>query len=195
MPEPFVPFGSPLSQQENPWGPAAVGASGRRVHRGRAVSAGRLIARLRRPLGRGSRRRCDAEQDSTAPRPPDGRREKRGRSECKPPWISRAPPICAWTGHLHAFTHTAPRGCGVSARYNPDLMSPRCVPLIPLGAQVLRPFSLNCGGLRRPRGRLSPPRPAGDGGRRFFAHANYLLLVIGARTAPRPQPTHWAPAC
>ena len=64
-----------------------------------------------------------------------------------------------------------------------------------LGAQVLRPFSLNCGGLRRPRGRLSPPRPAGDGGRRFFAHGNYLLLVIGARTAPRPQPTHWAPAC
>ena len=52
-----------------------------------------------------------------------------------------------------------------------------------LGAQVLRPFSLNCGGLRRPRGRLSPPRPAGDGGRRFFAHGNYLLLVIGARTA------------
>ena len=67
LPEPFVPFGSPLSQQENPCRPAAVGASGRRVHRGRAVSAGRLIARLRRPLGRGSRRRCDAEQDSTAP--------------------------------------------------------------------------------------------------------------------------------
>ena len=41
--------------------------SGRRVHRGRAVSAGRLIARLRRPWHRGSRRRCDAEQYSTAP--------------------------------------------------------------------------------------------------------------------------------
>ena len=98
--------------------------SGRRVRRGRAVSAGRLIARLRRPWHRGSRRRRDAEQYSTA-RARCGRREKNERSECKPPWISCAPPIFAWMDHLHAYPHTAPRGCGVSARYNPDLTIPR----------------------------------------------------------------------
>ena len=65
------------------------------------------------------------------PRPPDGRREKNERSECKPPWISSATPMFAWSGHLHAYPHTAPRGCGVSARYNPDLPVPRRAPLIP----------------------------------------------------------------
>ena len=73
--KPFDPFGSTLSQQENPCCPAAVCASGRRVRRGRAVSAGRLIARLRRPWHRGSRRRCDAEQYSDRARQmADGRR-------------------------------------------------------------------------------------------------------------------------
>ena len=65
------------------------------------------------------------------PRPPDGRREKNERSECKPPWISSATPISGRTAHLHAYPHKAPRGCGVSACYNPDLPVPRRAPLIP----------------------------------------------------------------
>ena len=55
------------------------------------------------------------------PRPPDGRREKNERSECKPPWISSATPIFGRMDHLHAYPHTAPSGCGVSARYNRTL--------------------------------------------------------------------------